>query len=217
MEKMSDVKGPAGDAAVVSSGKAQVRKAGFSKKGALVLLAAMFALPVAMADEFDDAAKLFHDAGQSAWYFNHSYAHAVFPSVGKGALIVGAAHGDGKVYRNHKYIGDTSLTQVTVGVQAGGEAFTEIIFFKDKQAFDAFTAGNFGLAADVTAVAITAGASGEAAADTGETAGASGGKRDATTSGSYTHGVAVFTIIKGGAMVQAAVGGQKFSYKPAGG
>jgi lipid-binding SYLF domain-containing protein len=206
---MSDLKGPAGNT-IVSSGKTSR----FPMKSVLLLIAAMFALPVAMADEFDDAAKLFHDAGASAAYFKHSYAHAVFPSVGKGGLGIGAAHGEGRVYRNHKYIGDTSLTQVSLGLQVGAETFTEIIFFKDKRAFEDFSAGNFGLAADVTAVVITAGASGEAADNTGSTAGASGGQKDATTTGGYNRGVAVFTIIRGGAMLQAAVGGQKFSYKP---
>jgi lipid-binding SYLF domain-containing protein len=179
-----------------------------------LLLAGILAIPAAMADEFDDAAKLFHDAGQSAWYFKHSYAHAVFPSVGKGGLILGAAHGEGRVYKLHRYIGDTSLTQVSVGLQAGAQTYSEIIFFKDKRAFQDFTSGNFGLAADVSAVAITAGASGEAGSTTGTTAGASGGKKDATTSGGYSRGLAVFTIIKGGAMLQASVGGQKFTYKP---
>jgi lipid-binding SYLF domain-containing protein len=205
---------------VASSGEMQaggsIRRNGvFSLRSWLLLAAtAIAAAPAAMADEFDDAARLFHDAGQSAWYFNHSYAHAVFPEVGKGGLILGAAHGEGKVYREHRWIGDTSLTQVSVGLQAGGQTYAEIIFFQDKRAFQEFTAGNFGIGGNVSAVVITAGASGEANAATGTTGGASGGKHDATTTGGYTNGIAVFTIIKGGAMLQAAVGGQKFTYKP---
>jgi lipid-binding SYLF domain-containing protein len=207
---MIEQKGPAN---MSGGARRALRQAASAMKYSLVLVAALVVAPAAMADEFDDAAKLFKNAGQSAWYFKHSYAHAVFPSVGKGGLILGAAHGEGKVYKLHKYIGDTTLSQVSVGLQAGAQTYTEIIFFKDKRAFQEFTEGNFSLAAGVSAVAITAGASGEASGE-GTTAGASGGMKDATTSGGYSHGVAVFTIIKGGAMLQAAVGGQKFTYKP---
>jgi lipid-binding SYLF domain-containing protein len=214
---MSDLKGPAGNTRVVSSGEVCARarrvRSGASFMKWLLPLAMVLAMPAAMADEFDDAARLFHDAGKSGEYFNHSYAHAVFPSVGKGGIILGAAHGEGKVYRNHRWIGDTSMTQVSVGAQVGGQTYAEIIFFKDKRAFDEFAAGGFSLAADVSAVVITSGASGEAAAGV-TNGGASGGEHDATTSGGYTHGIAVFTIIKGGAMLQASVGGQKFTYKP---
>jgi lipid-binding SYLF domain-containing protein len=105
------------------------------------------------------------------------------------------------------------MTQVSVGFQAGGQAYSQIIFFQDKRAFDEFTAGNFEFGAGVSAVAITAAASGEVAT-TGAAAGASGGKKDATTAGKYHKGMAVFTIVKGGAMAAATVGGQKFSYKP---
>jgi lipid-binding SYLF domain-containing protein len=105
------------------------------------------------------------------------------------------------------------MTQLSVGFQAGGQAYSEIIFFQDQRAFDEFTSGNFSFSGDVSAVAITAGASASAGTG-GSTAGVSGGKKDATTAGGYQKGVAVFTIAKGGLMYQAAVAGQKFSYKP---
>jgi lipid-binding SYLF domain-containing protein len=180
----------------------------------LLLLATILAAPAALADDYSQTVSLFKHAGESAAFFRHSYAYAIFPSIGKGGLILGAAHGEGRVYmtRGSKYIGDTSTTQVSVGLQAGGQTFSEIIFFQNKDALRDFTAGNYEFGADVSAVVITSGVSGEAAT-TGTTAGASGGKHDAETSGAYHKGLAVFTIIKGGAMVQAAVGGQKFSYK----
>jgi lipid-binding SYLF domain-containing protein len=104
------------------------------------------------------------------------------------------------------------VTQLSIGFQAGGQAFSQMIFFKDKRALDEFTSGNFEFGADVSAVAITAAAS-AGAGTTGAAAGASGGKKDATTAGEYHNGMAVFTIAKGGLMYQAAVGGQKFTYK----
>jgi hypothetical protein len=98
--------------------------------------------------------------------------------------------------------------------QFGGEAFSQIVFFEDRRAFQEFTGGSFEFGAEASAVVITAGAS-AAAGSSGARAGASGGKKDATTAGKYHKGMAVFTIAKGGAMYELSVAGQKFSYKPA--
>jgi lipid-binding SYLF domain-containing protein len=167
----------------------------------------------AWADDYSDTIELFKNAGDSAGFFKDSYGFAVFPTIAKGALGVGAAHGSGRVYRHGTHVGDTSMTQVSVGFQAGGQAYSQIIFFQDQRAFDEFTSGNFGFDATVSAVAITA-AAGASAGTQGATAGASGGRKDAATTGAYHKGMAVFTIVKGGAMYEASVAGQKFSYKP---
>jgi lipid-binding SYLF domain-containing protein len=166
----------------------------------------------ALADEYDDTATLFKNAGQSAAFFKSSYAYAVFPTIGKGGFVVGGAHGTGHVYVQGKYVGDSSMTQVSVGFQAGGQAYSQIVFMQDKRAFDEFTSGQFGFDASVGAVAITA-AAGASGGSSGGSAGASGGKKDATTAGNWYKGMAVFTIVKGGAMYEASVGGQKFKYK----
>ena len=179
----------------------------------VLLLSMLFSVNSALADDYSDTVELFKNAGQSADFFKTSYAFAVFPTIGKGGLGIGGAHGDGRVYRQGKHIADTSMTQVTVGFQAGGQAFSQIIFFKDKRALDEFSTGNFAFDAGVSAVAITA-AAGASAGSSGATAGASGGKSDASTVGKYHKGMAVFTIVKGGAMYEASIGGQKFKYKP---
>lgn len=166
----------------------------------------------ALADNYSDTIALFKNAGASAAFFGSSYGYAAFPTIGKGGFVVGGAHGTGRVYQQDKYVGDTSMTQLSVGFQAGGQAYSEIIFLQDQRAFQEFTSGNFSFSGDVSAVAITAGASASAGTD-GSTAGASGGKKDATTAGNYQKGVAVFTIAKGGLMYEASVAGQKFSYK----
>jgi lipid-binding SYLF domain-containing protein len=175
-----------------------------------VLLSAVAAT---YADSYSDTVSLFRNAGDSAGFFKTCYGYAVFPTIGKGGLVVGAAHGSGRVYAQGNYIGDTSMTQVSVGLQLGGQAYSQIIFFQDKRSLDEFTGGNFEFGADVSAVAITA-AAGASAGTSGASAGASGGKKDATTAGSYYKGMAVFTIVKGGAMYQATVAGQKFKYTP---
>jgi len=125
-------------------------------------------------------------------WFESAYAYAVYPRVGKGGFIVGGAHGAGLVIQGDRTVGKTTLTQVTVGAQVGGQAYAEYIMFKDQAAFEHFTRGNYEFGAQVSAVAITAGASVDAG---------------------YESGVAVFTLANGGLMVEASVGGQKFSYE----
>ncbi len=126
-------------------------------------------------------------------FFDKAVGYAVFPSVGKGGIGIGGAHGKGLVFSNGVPIGRSSLSQLTIGFQLGGQVYSEIIFFKDSVALEDFKRGNFEMGAQVSAVALTAGAS----ADT-----------------SYNGGVAVFTMAKGGLMYEASVGGQKFTYKP---
>jgi len=175
----------------------------------------MLMLPAAgvLADEYDDTIKVFQDAGQSATFFKGAYGYAVFPTIGKGGVGIGGARGKGRVYEQGKYVGDTTMTQATIGLQLGGQAFSQIIFFEDKRALDEFTGGNFEFGAQATAVAVTAGAQ-AGATTTGTSAGASGGKNDASTVGHYYKGMAIFTVAKGGLMAEATVGGQKFSYTP---
>jgi lipid-binding SYLF domain-containing protein len=177
--------------------------------------ALLLAASVATAGDYEDTINLFKHAGESASFFHNCYGYAVFPTIGKGAFIVGGAHGTGRVFAHGKYIGDTSLTQVSVGFQAGGEGYSQIVFFQDKRALDEFTNGNFEFDAGVQVVAITAAAGGTAGTE-GANGEASGGKKDAATSGSYYKGMVVFTIVKGGALYQASVAGQKYSFKPAG-
>ena len=165
------------------------------------------------ADDFTDTIQLFKEAGASQHFFDDSYGYAVFPGIGKGGFIVGGAHGNGRVYKAGAYVGDTSMTQVSVGLQAGGQGYSMIIFFEDERAFKEFTSGSFEFGADAGAVVITA-AAGASAGTKGSSAGASGGMKDAVTAGKYYKGMAVFTIVKGGAMYEAAISGQKFSYKP---
>jgi lipid-binding SYLF domain-containing protein len=126
-------------------------------------------------------------------FFNESAGYAVFPSVGKGGLIVGGAHGKGLVYEKNKVIGQATMTQATIGAQAGGQSFSQVIFFETPSALNDFKTGKFEMSADVSAVAAAEGASRTAR---------------------YKKGVAVFTLPKKGLMVQASIGGQKFKFEP---
>ncbi len=176
----------------------------------------LFAASVAMAGGRDqEAVSLFKRAGSSASYFSNSYGYVIFPAIGKAGFGVGAARGHGQVYERGKLVGRSTMTQLSVGFQVGAEEYSQIIFFADRNALNDFKKGNFEFGADVNAIAITAAAS-VSAGTNGTDAAASGGQSNATTAGGYQHGVAVFTIAKGGLMYQATLGGQKFSYTPLG-
>jgi lipid-binding SYLF domain-containing protein len=179
-----------------------------------LLLFFVLAFPAAQAraDDYSDTIDVFRKAGESGQFFGKSYGYAVLPTIGKGGIGIGGAYGKGRVYARGAYVGDTSMAQLTVGFQLGGQAYSQIIFFEDKRAFDEFTSGNFEFGAQASAVAITAGAQAQAGTS-GTGAGASGGQHDATTAGGYQKGMATFTVAKGGLMYEASIGGQKFSYK----
>jgi lipid-binding SYLF domain-containing protein len=125
-------------------------------------------------------------------FFEKSAGYAVFPTVGKGAIGIGGAHGKGLVIVNDQAVGNTSLSQVTIGLSLGGQKYSQFIFFKDDVALGHFQRGNYEMGAQASAVAVTAGASADA---------------------DYDKGVAVFTNVGGGLMADASVGGQKFTYE----
>ncbi len=127
-------------------------------------------------------------------FFEKAYGYAVFPTVGSGGFWIGGAHGTGIVYEKGKAVGRTSLTQVTFGFVFGGQAYSELLFFKDNAVLDKYKAGSAEFSAEASAVIATAGAAAKTSYD--------------------NNGVAVFVHVKGGAMVSASVGGQQFSYQP---
>jgi lipid-binding SYLF domain-containing protein len=177
------------------------------------LLSFLLPLSPAWADEYTNTIDVFKKAGESGTFFEKAHGYAVFPTIGKGAVGVGGAHGDGRVYEKGKYIGDVSMTQLSIGFQLGGEAFSEIIFFENEAALKQFTGGNFEFGAEAKAVAVTASAGAEASTK-GSSASASSSKNSAKTSGGYYKGMAPFTVMKGGLMFDVSIGGQKFNYKP---
>jgi len=124
--------------------------------------------------------------------FSHAAGYAIFPNVGKGAVGVGGAAGKGAVYEKGMPVGTAQMVQVTAGAQAGGQAYREIIFFENKDALDRFMQNKIEFSGQASAVAVKAGASANA---------------------NYRNGVVVFSQEKGGLMLEASLGGQKFTYK----
>jgi lipid-binding SYLF domain-containing protein len=179
-----------------------------------VLLLALACCHPAFADKYDDTIGVFQKSDAVKPFFENCYGYAVFPTVGKGGIGIGGAYGTGQVYAQGVATGTVKLIKATIGFQAGGQAFSQMIFFQDKRAFEEFTSGNFEFDAGVSAVAITAGVQASAGTE-GASAGASAGPATgAQVKTSYRKGMVVFVHAKGGLMYEATVGGQKFSYTP---
>ena len=124
-------------------------------------------------------------------WFDEAYGYVIFPNVGKAGFGIGGAFGKGEVYEKGKFIGEARLTQGSIGFQWGGQMYSEIIFFEKKANLENFTKSKFTLSAQASAVIAAEGAAANA---------------------KYEHGVAVFTVAKGGVMYEASVGGQKFKF-----
>ena len=137
----------------------------------------------------------------------------MFPTIGKGGVGVGGAYGKGRVYEKGKYVGDTSMTQVTVGFQIGGQAYSQIVFFQDEHALDRIHQRQLRVRRRSVSGGDYRRRATRRRAPPGSSAGASASKKDAETAGDYYKGMATFTVAKGGLMYEASIGGQKFNYK----
>ena len=183
-----------------------------------VAMLALVLSSVALAEENDaayaEALSNFQNQPATAEFFANSVGYALFPTIGKGGIGIGGAFGKGRVYRGGNYIGNVKMGQLSIGLQLGGQAYSEIIFFKNTDALEEFIDGDFEFGADASAVALTASA--QASASTkGNTASAATSADNAKDSvGEWVRGMAVFTMAKGGLMYQASIGGQAFDYEP---
>jgi len=175
----------------------------------------LFISSTAIADKYSDTMDVFMKSDAVKPFFNDSYGYAVFPTVGKGGIVLGGAYGTGRVYEQKSISGTATLMKISIGFQLGGQAFSEIIFFQDKRAYTDFTTGDFEFDGSVSAVVITAAAqaqSGTQGNSAGASLGPATGKQARTT---YTKGMAIFVHTLGGLMYEMSVGGQKFSFTPA--
>jgi lipid-binding SYLF domain-containing protein len=174
------------------------------RKAVMGLLAAGLLLAGAATARADDPQQLVSEALTTkatfirtdpglATFFARAPGYVVFPSVGKAAVGIGGAHGSGIVFENGQPVGKATLSQLSVGAQLGGQAYSEVIFFETPAALHNFMSGHFAFSGSVSAVALKTGASADA---------------------KYKDGVAVFTATKGGLMLEAAIGGQKFGFEP---
>jgi len=183
----------------------------------LILLFTIIVLLIsgnAVADKYSDTIDVFIKSNAVKPFFNEAYGYAVFPTIGKGGIVLGGAYGAGRVYRQRAISGTASLMKVSIGFQLGGQAFSEIIFFQDKRAYEEFTSGNFEFDGSLSAVVITTAAQAQSGTQ-GNSAGVSLGPATGTQAETnYTKGMAVFIHTLGGLMYEMSIGGQKFTFTP---
>lgn len=182
----------------------------------LLTLTLLVPLSAGAADvkDYSSTISVFNSSPSVQPFFKNAYGYAVFPTVGKAAFIVGGAFGEGQVYRGGKVTGSAKLVHASIGWQLGGKAYSEIVFFQDKRAYDTFIGGEFAFDAKASAVAITAGASAQAGTAGSSASATAGPKTSAQSEANYKNGMATFVHHKGGLMGALALGGQKFSYTP---
>ncbi|MBW3164708.1 YSC84-related protein [Ferrimonas balearica] len=161
------------------------------------------------ADSVGDTISKFKEAEATQPFFANAYGYAVFPTIGKGGVGIGGAYGEGQVFKGGVHTGNSKMAQVTFGLQLGGQAYSQIIFFQNADAYEEFTSGDFEFGAQASAVALTAGASAGA-----NTKGTTAGAGTAQAENKYSGGMAIFTMAKGGLMYEASLGGQAFSFDP---
>lgn len=186
-------------------------------KSSLLVCLSLFLFSVcahAANDDYTRTIDVFLKSDAVKPFFDEAYGYAVFPAIGKGGIVLGGAYGSGRVYQNGTITGTTTLMKVSIGFQLGGQAFSEIIFFKDERAYTEFISENFEFDGSLSAVVITAAAQAQASTQ-GNTAGASLGPATGTQAETtYTKGMAVFVHTLGGLMYEMSVGGQKFTFVP---
>ena len=148
-------------------------------------------------------------------YFDAAYGFAVFPHIGKGGLGIGAARGRGRVYRGDEITGVSIMTEVSIGLQLGGQAYRQIVFFEDERAYNDFTSGGFEFDAGAGAIAVTASAQASASSGGASATASSGGESGTTSVGEgYRKGMKIFTIGLGGLMYEVSIAGQNYRFKP---
>lgn len=179
---------------------------------ASLLFFCVVSIPAVADDSIDECTatlKKFKELGNVAELADQAYGFAVMPTIGKGGLGIGGAGGSGCVFAGGEHKGSVKMGQVTIGWQAGGQAYSQLILFKNADTYNEFTKGQYEFGADATAVALTYGASAEAG-----TQGASATAGDHKGKGAWKRGMAIFTLAKGGLMYEASIGGQKYKFDP---
>jgi hypothetical protein len=180
---------------------------------AVVLLALPGLAAAQEVEDYSQTIELFQGIPNVAPYFDSAYGYAVWRRIARGGLGIGAATGRGQAYVDGQVTGFARLVDISIGFQAGGQAYRQIIFFQNQAAYEEFTGGSFEFDAQASAVAVTASAQASSGTQGSQaTAGAAGATSAA--GGGYTNGMAVFTMATGGLMYQATIAGQRYNFRP---
>lgn len=165
-------------------------------------------------EDYSETINTFRGVPQVSPYFDSAYGYAVWRRIARGGLGVGAATGRGQVYVGGRVTGFSRLVDISIGLQAGGQAYRQIIFFENEGAYNRFTRGNYEFDAQASAVAVTASAQASSGTQGSQATAGAAGSGTAAASGGYQNGMRVFTMATGGLMYQATIAGQKYNFRP---
>lgn len=181
---------------------------------ACVLSMSLFQTSMAQdVEDFSPTIKMFQEISRVSPYFDSAYGYAVWRTIARGGLGVGAATGRGQVYVNGEVVGFSRLIDVSIGLQAGGQAYRQIIFFENEEAYEDFTEGNFEFDAQASAVAVTASAQASSGTQGSQASAGAGSPATAAAAPGYQNGLRVFTMASGGLMYQATIAGQRYGFR----
>jgi lipid-binding SYLF domain-containing protein len=181
---------------------------------ALVLTGLAFSAQAQRVKDVTETVELFRSIPQVAPYFESAYGYAVWPRIARGGFFVGGSRGRGQIYVGGQMVGTSTLVEASIGFQAGGQTYRQIIFFQDAEAYQSFAKDGFEFDAEAQAVAVTASAE-AGAGTTGSRASAGAGSPNTAAGGGYSGGMQIFTMAEGGLMYKATVAGQRYNYEPA--
>ena len=182
---------------------------------ALILAGLSFSADAQRVRDVSETVELFRAIPQVAPYFQSAYGYAVWPRIARGGLFVGGSRGRGQIYVGGTMVGTSTLVEASIGLQAGGQTYRQIIFFQDAEAYQAFAKDGFEFDAQAQAVAVTASAE-AGAGTTGARTSAGAGSPNTAAGGGYSNGMQIFTMAEGGLMYKATIAGQRYNFEPAG-
>lgn len=183
---------------------------------ALILAGLAFSADAQRVRDVSETVELFRGIPQVAPYFQSAYGYAVWPRIARGGFFVGGSRGRGQIYVGGNLVGTSTLVEASIGLQAGGQTYRQIIFFQNAEAYQAFAKDGFEFDAQAQAVAVTASAE-AGAGTTGARTSAGAGSPNTAAGGGYSNGMQIFTMAEGGLMYKATIAGQRYNYEPAGG
>jgi lipid-binding SYLF domain-containing protein len=181
---------------------------------ALILTGLAFSAQAQREKDVTETVELFRGIPQVFPYFESAYGYAVWPRIARGGFFVGGSRGRGQIYVGGQMVGTSTLMEASIGFQAGGQTYRQIIFFQDAEAYQSFAKDGFEFDAEAQAVAVTASAE-AGAGTTGARASAGAGSPNTAAGGGYSGGMQIFTMAEGGLMYKATVAGQRYNYEPA--
>ena len=126
-------------------------------------------------------------------FFPDALAYALFPANWRAGGGFGGAFGNGWLFEGGEVTGRALMTEVFVGPSLGIQADSKILFFRSEDALDQFRRGRFEFTGQANASVATVG--------------------EAVTPG-FNPDVAMFVLVRGGLLLEASIGTQRYDFFP---